>query len=232
MATITTLEGMTGRPRLAGRARRFLGATCPVDDAKLIDEIMAKYAAMAKANGNVLTWEMNVARGKEIQVVQDAYMACVNQEEARTQAQRIAEEQAAASRAAAAAAAQASEAAAARARSQQASQSNAAAAAAAAAASAAAGRAAAAAASAAASRAASEAAKRKAAFEAEGWNRPSTPSNGPGLLPPVSTTPPLITTAAPVDVAVEPAPEGEAPKKASFILPLVALGAAYLFLKG
>lgn len=222
MATITTLEGMTGRPRLAGRARRFLGATCPVDDAKLIDEIMAKYAAMAKANGNVLTWEMNVARGKEIQVVQDAYMACVNQEEARTQAQRIAEEQAAAAAAEAAA----------RARSQQASQSNAAASAAAAAASAAAGRAAAAAASAAASRAASEAAKRKAAFEAEGWNRPSAPSNGPGLLPPVSTTPPLITTAAPVDVAVEPAPEGESPKNASFILPLVALGAAYLFLKG
>lgn len=230
MATITTLEGMTGRPRLHGRARRFLGATCPVDDAKLIDKIMAKYAAMAKANGNVLTWEMGEARRKEIQVVQDAYMACVNQEEARAQAQRIAEEQAAAGRAAAAAAAEA----AARARSQQASQSNAAAAAAAAAASAAAGRAAAAAASAAASKAASEAAKRKAAFEAKGWNQPvtPTPSNGPGLLPPVSTTPPLIMTAAPVDVAVEPAPEGEAPKKASFILPLVALGAAYLFLKG
>jgi hypothetical protein len=57
--------------------------------------------------------------------------------------------------------------------------------------------------------------------------------NGPGLLPPVATTPaPLTTAPASMDVAEEVTPGGEASRKPNYLFPLLALGAAYLFLKG
>jgi hypothetical protein len=57
------------------------------------------------------------------------------------------------------------------------------------------------------------------------------PETGPGLLPPVSTTPPLLVTSTPVDVVTSEESSGEA-KKPSYLFPLLALGAAYLVLKG
>lgn len=57
---------------------------------------------------------------------------------------------------------------------------------------------------------------------------PIAPS-GPGLLPSISTGPGLAPGATSVDVVEEP---GAASEKPSYLLPLLALGAAYLVLKG
>lgn len=79
------------------------------------------------------------------------------------------------------------------------------------------------------------AAEAKAKADAEAQARLNeTGKTGPGLLPPVSTTPaPLVSTPASPDVVTEP---GEAtPPQAGankFVIPLLAFGLAYLALKG
>lgn len=200
MAVLTTLQGFgSSRPRLHGRRVRYFG-DCSDDFGKRHDDIMAKWAALAKANNNTLTWEMNLARAKELSVVQAEEWNCY-------QAKELAKKQ---------------------------SEQNAAAAAAAAAASAAAGRAAASAASAAASHAASEAAKRR--FEAEGWNKPvETPpvvtATTTTTVTPVVTPAPLVNPPPSPDVVEEPG-AADVTAKPNFLVPLLAFGAAYLFLKG
>lgn len=88
MASITTLEGMNGRPRPYGR-RRFFG-DCTSEFIKRHDAIMAKYAAMAKANNNELTYEMSLARSRELDAFQAEEAACFKAEEAAKKAPTMA----------------------------------------------------------------------------------------------------------------------------------------------